>query len=828
MTEASSKQIAAMLNARIGDVARSLLGEPNHNLSCSTQLRFGTHGSIAVELSGDDAGCWFDHERGVGGDGLEMVKSVRHLTTGPALDWSRTWLGLPARVTRKRRPAPPASPAASAASEVIAESDACPPPPPPPCAIDLNADASGDADTTGNIGNTAAEALDLTELPTDALTLRAARSAKKIAEDAKRAARVAEFVSDSEDPHGTRVDLYLRRRGITATPLPPSIRYLPNAYNHYGALVALSTDAQGQVHGLQLIYLTEDGRKAPLKVQKRTNKAHDNWTDVAAVRMPGNPPLVLCEGVETGLSIWQATGQETWACLGISNIARAPVPDGAPIVIARDSDAPDSKADQQLIQAVTILRQQGRDVTVAEPPAGMDFNDVLQSDGDETVRMLIATTRPAAAFSDEWREELLLNEDKEPRPVLANAITALRSAPQWDGVLWHDAFATATVARKPPPWIQNPPTPWPDTAWSDRDDALVADWLQHQEIMVPMSVAGQAVEVVSRDRQFHPVREFLDGLAWDGTPRLETWLLTYLGAEDTPYHRAVGARWLISAVARIYVPGCKADCALILEGPQGIRKSSALMALAQPWFTDRLSDLGSKDAAMETRGVWIIEIAELDTMGRAEVSTIKAFMSRTQDRFRPPYGKRLVDLARQCVFAGSVNPEGGYLKDPTGGRRFWPVVCGTIDIATLERDRDQLWAEARDRFRRNEPWWLETQDLDALATEEQAERYQGDAWDEPIEAYLENETRWLENGYGERNAYRQPRATPLNDVSVAEIMEHALDIEKGRWTQIDQNRVVRSLVSMGFKKCRPRKGGHGKGGQRERRYRRDPVPGAGQ
>jgi len=171
---------------------------------------------------------------------------------------------------------------------------------------------------------------------------------------------------------------------------------------------------------------------------------------------------------------------------------------------------------------------------------------------------------------------------------------------------------------------------------------------------------------------------------------------------------------MMSAVARIYIPGCKADCALILEGPQGIRKSSALMAIAKPWFADRLSDLSSKDAAMETRGVWIIEIAELDTMGRAEVSTIKAFMSRTQDRFRPPYGKRLVDLPRQCVFAGSVNPEGGYLKDPTGGRRFWTVVCGNIDISALEQDRDQLWAEARNRFRRNEPWWLETQALDGL------------------------------------------------------------------------------------------------------------------
>lgn len=805
MSGASAKEVVDALQARIGDLARELLGEPNRELSTPTQLRFGTHGSIAVELEGEDAGRWFDHEHGIGGAGIELLRHQRGLSNGAALDWSRQWLGMPTSPRRRKAnpPPPPAAPTCDPDEAALPADAASPDPAASPEPAATADDAPGPP-------------------PWQDPPLSA--TAKKAAEDAKRAAKVAEIVAGAEDAAGTRVETYLRRRGITATPLPPSIRFLANAYNHYGALVALATDTQGQVHGLQLIYLTEDGRKAPLKVQKRTNKAHDGWSDVAAVRFPGTAPVVLCEGVETALSVWQATGQESWACLGISNIARAPLPDGAPVIIARDGDEPNSKADQQLRQAVTLLRARGHEVTVAEPPPGQDFNDVLQSDGEDAVRMLIAATRPAAAFSNEWRKELLLNDEGEARPVLANAITALRGAPEWQDVLWHDAFATTTVARKPPPWVRER-AGWSDTPWADRDDALVADWLQHQDIMVPMSVAGQAVEVVARDRIFHPVREYLDALTWDGTPRLEAWLLRYLGAEDNAYHRAVGPRWLISAVARIYLPGCKADCALILEGPQGIRKSSALMALAAPWFTDRLSDLSSKDAAMETRGVWIIEIAELDTMGRAEVSTVKAFMSRTQDRFRPPYGKRLVDLPRQCVFAGSVNPEGGYLKDPTGGRRFWPVVCSTIDLEALQRDRDQLWAEARDRFRRGEPWWLESRELDALAAEEQAERYQGDAWDEPIQAYLENEVDWLENGYGERKPYRRPRPTPLHDVSVAEVMERALGIEKARWTQADQNRVVRSLVSMGFKLCRARKGGHGPKGKRERRYRRQPGSG---
>jgi predicted P-loop ATPase/phage/plasmid primase-like uncharacterized protein len=734
MAGISVADIAARLNARIGDLACALLGEPNHALSTKSQMRFGSKGSVAVEIDGPEAGKWFDHEAGVGGDGLELVRHRRGVANGEACAWAREWLGV-----------------------------------------------TSNKSTTTSKSNTE---------------------------------KVTEIVARSEGIAGTRVETYLRRRGITASP-SDCIRFRRFAAGPHGALVALATDANGEVLAVQQIYLTEDGRKAPVEVVKRTNKAVEGWSERAAVRLPGAPPIVLCEGVETALSIWQATGHETWACFGIANMSRAPVPEGARVIVARDGDEPGSKADQQLRRAVTTLRARAFQVSVASPPLGMDFNDVLRKSGEQAVRDLIAAASTVDTSSSSWRSGLLLNDEGEPRPILANAIHALRKASEWDGVLWHDGFATVTVARRAPPWATDSNENWTDTTWCDRDDYLVAEWLQHQGIIVPASIAGQAVETVARDREFHPVREYLDGLEWDGTPRLDLWLTTYLGAADSVYVRAVGARWLISAVARIFIPGCQADCALILEGPQGIRKSSALAVLARPWFTDRLSELGSKDAAIETRGVWIIELAELDTMSRAEVGTIKAFMSRRQDRFRPPYGKRLVDLPRQCVFAGSINPEGGYLKDATGGRRFWPVACGTIDLDALEHDRDQLWAEARDRFQRHEPWWLETCYLDALAAEQQAERYQGDAWDDPIRIYLHHETEWMENGYGEQRPYRRPRAEPLDDVSVAEVLEQALRIERGRWTQADQNRVVRCLVSMGFRQYRTNRDQG-----RERRYRR--------
>lgn len=199
----------------------------------------------------------------------------------------------------------------------------------------------------------------------------------------------------------------------------------------------------------------------------------------------------------------------------------------------------------------------------------------------------------------------------------------------------------------------------------------------------------------------------MKGLQSDSVERLDRWLSTYLGCEDTEYSGAVGSRWLISAVTRIFHPGAKADCCLILEGPQSIRKSTALRTLAGEYFTDELADLGSKDAAMQTRCGWIIELSELDSLSNSDVARIKAFMSRTTVRFRPPYGMRLVEWPRQCVFAGTVN-QTTYLRDETGGRRFWPVAAGRIDIDALARDRDPLWAEAKARFDAGAAWWLET------------------------------------------------------------------------------------------------------------------------
>jgi predicted P-loop ATPase len=213
---------------------------------------------------------------------------------------------------------------------------------------------------------------------------------------------------------------------------------------------------------------------------------------------------------------------------------------------------------------------------------------------------------------------------------------------------------------------------------------LAAAWMQRECIIVPKEIVGQAIQTVARDHGCHPIREFLEGLKWDGIGRIDDWLTLYLGADPSPYIRAVGARFLIGGVARIFQPGCKNDCCPVLEGPQGLYKSTALKILAEPWFTDEVADLGSKDSAIQVHGVWIVEIAELDAMTKSEVSKVKAFMSRAVDRFRPPYGKHVISAPRESVFAGTVNPGIKYLKDETGGRRFWPIKCGRIKTRRSE------------------------------------------------------------------------------------------------------------------------------------------------
>ena len=396
-----------------------------------------------------------------------------------------------------------------------------------------------------------------------------------------------------------------------------------------------------------------------------------------------------------------------------------------------------------------------------------------------------------AELQDDWRNKLITTDKGAPLGILANAITALRHAPEWQGVLAFNEFNIRTEIVAAPPWAGNR---WSPRAWGDVDDTRTADWIQHKGIRVTVDVVSKAVETVAHDRGFHPVKDYLGGLAWDGKPR--SFASSYLGAEETVFSNAVGSRFLIGAVARIDGPGAKVDHVPILEGPQGTLKSTALRTLAEPWFADEIAELGSKDASMATAGVWVIEISELDSMSRAEISKVKAFLSRGVDRFRPPYGRRLIDNPRQCVFAGTTNSD-AYLKDETGGRRFWPIKCGRIDIDALARDRDQLWAEARELYRAGQPWWLDSPELIAAATEEQGARYQTDPWTEKVIEHLGART----------------------ETSIVELLRDAIGVPHERWSRSDEMRVAAILKRDGWR--RYQQVHHG---VRRWRYRKSDAP----
>jgi putative DNA primase/helicase len=253
---------------------------------------------------------------------------------------------------------------------------------------------------------------------------------------------------------------------------------------------------------------------------------------------------------------------------------------------------------------------------------------------------------------------------------------------------------------------------------------------------------------------------------------------------------------MIAAVARIFRPGCQSDHTLLLEGNQGIGKSSALRVLAgDDYFTDHMSDLGSKDSRVELSGKWIVEMAELDTVRRAALERVKAYLTARFDNFRPPYGRNMESLPRSCVFAATTNDHAA-LNDETGNRRFWPVRCNRVDVNGLKRDRDQLWAEAYGRFKNGECWWLETADLAEAARQEQEQRYEGDPWDDEI-------LEWCDNPQSKNQTVRLE--SNADAVTVTDVLIHCIEKPLERITQTDKNRVARCLGHAGWTRAQLRR-----------------------
>jgi predicted P-loop ATPase len=325
---------------------------------------------------------------------------------------------------------------------------------------------------------------------------------------------------------------------------------------------------------------------------------------------------------------------------------------------------------------------------------------------------------------------------------LASVVSALTDLPEWQGVLATNRFDGRIAFRRAPPMpLEGRHTPTSFPLVRDRDMDCIRHWFEVEKgVQLSKQNVIDAVRMVADRHAFHPVRDYLEGLTWDGTPRVHRWLEDYANvhpenAEHEALVRCVAKKWLVSAVARAMDPGCKVDTMLILEGEQGIGKSRALASLASPaFFSDAAIDFGNKDACQTIQGVWIYELAELDAILRRDPSTVKAFLSRPVDRFRAPYGRTPENVPRSLVFAGTVN-HGGYLCDTSGNRRYWIVRCdGPLDVEGLEHARDALWAEATHLYRAGERWHLERHDERLMATEAEA-RLQADPWEESLAAW---------------------------------------------------------------------------------------------
>jgi Virulence-associated protein E len=272
---------------------------------------------------------------------------------------------------------------------------------------------------------------------------------------------------------------------------------------------------------------------------------------------------------------------------------------------------------------------------------------------------------------------------------------------------------------------------------TDADVTAVQRWLQEFGFRrLGKDITYQGVDKHARDHAFHPVRDYLNGLKWDGKGRIRTWLHDYLGTEPNEYIEEVGKMFLIAMVARVMQPGCKCDYMPVAEGPQGLHKSRAFAILGGQWFDDHMPDLHSKDASQHLRGKWLIEWADMHTHTRADIDLFKSFITRTHERYRPSYGRNEVIEPRQCVFVGSVNRR-AYLKDETGNRRIWPIVTGEIKLDGLQQARDQLFAEAVALYRSGQHWWPERDFEQQWMVPEQEKRFEVDPWESVIKRYLD-------------------------------------------------------------------------------------------
>ncbi len=373
---------------------------------------------------------------------------------------------------------------------------------------------------------------------------------------------------------------------------------------------------------------------------------------------------------------------------------------------------------------------------------------------DERVKLQLAEERHAQAeddFADEdnWLSQLELEKSGAIKDTLTNISIILRFDPNLKTIVFNQ-FKNMLDVIGELPWPQVKP------GWSDTDLACAKLYFERTYgIWSPTKFKDALLGVVSVERLYHPVKNYLAGLCWDGRERLDTLLIDYLGAEDTPYVRAVTRKTLVAAVARIYRPGVKFDSILVLNGAQGIGKSTLFARLGGKWYSDSLSisDMKDKTAAEKLQGYWILEMGELAGIKKMDVETVKSFITRVDDKYRQSYGVAVESHPRSCIIVGSTNSDGGFLRDITGNRRFWPVrVPGSGKYHAWDlADVDQIWAEAAMRYKAGEELFLKGS-LAEEAVTQQRDAMESDDREGLVAEYLET---LLPEGWEKMDLYQR-------------------------------------------------------------------------
>lgn len=282
-------------------------------------------------------------------------------------------------------------------------------------------------------------------------------------------------------------------------------------------------------------------------------------------------------------------------------------------------------------------------------------------------------------------------------PCLNGLCHVLERHPRWAGKIWYDTFLEK---------VQTDGFDGTTTTWTDLFTGWLTRWFQAWWEFPTLSSerVHEAVMLVAQATPRNVLKTWLESLQWDNTPRLHEALSRGFGAAENEYTQKVSECWFISLAARALQPGCKVDTMPVFEGGQGIGKSTALAILGGEFFSEMHEDFGSKDFVLSLKGKWLIEVAEMHAFGKTDVDRLKGIMSTRVDRIRRPYGRTTEEHPRQSVFAGTTNRD-DWQQDDTGARRFWPVRCGSIDLAWLRENRCQLFAEAVARFQAGEDWW---------------------------------------------------------------------------------------------------------------------------